>query len=77
MIDNIDLSHWSVSQLCQFHNSVIRSGCNINGHWPSSHPFFGYNDYYDENDQVINQVKQTLIDMGACSKYVLDYRGQL
>ena len=69
MIDNIDLSHWSVSQLCQFHNSVIASGCNMNGH--------GYNYHYDDNDQIINQVKQTLIDMGACSKYVLEYRGQL
>lgn len=41
----------------------------MNGH--------GYNYYYDDNDQIINQVKQTLIDMGACSKYVLEYRGKL
>ena len=69
MIDNIDLSHWSVNQLCQFHNNVIASGCNMNGH--------GYNYHYDENDQVIDIVKQTLIDIGACSIAVLEYRGKL
>ena len=69
MIDQIDLSDWSVKQLCQFHNSVIASGCNMNEH--------GYNYHYDDNDQIINQVKQQLIHMGACSNYVLQYEGKL
>ena len=69
MIDRIDLSHWSVSQLCEFHNHVLASGCNVNGH--------GYNYHYDANDQLLEGIKKTLIDINACSIAVLDYRGKL
>ena len=70
MIDNIDLSHWSCKQLCEFHNHVIKSGTNFTDD-------DGYNYAYDDNDKKILLIKQTLIDIGACSKYVLEYRGQL
>ena len=60
---NIDLSHWSCKQLCEFHNHVMRSDHNIKDQ--------------HSNISLIRYIKQTLIDKKYTSKYVFSYRGKL
>jgi hypothetical protein len=60
---NIDLSHWSCKQLCEFHNHVK----GTDRPYKNNH----------SNIMLIRYIKQTLIDKKYTSKYVLNYRGKL
>ena len=60
---NIDLSHWSCKQLCEFYNHVKGT----------DRP---YKDNH-ANLMLIRHIKDTLIKNKYTSKYVLNYRGKL
>lgn len=66
----IDLSAWSSNQICEFHNHILKQGTNFTDD-------DGYNFAFDQNDAIVLLAKQTLIDKGTCSAYVLKYRGKL
>ena len=57
------LDNLSVKQLCLYYNFILQREYDLN---------------YDlVHCAKTTEIKQQLIDMGACSNYVLEYRGKL